>query len=291
MTFSLAESAVCQRLVDWGLAEDLDLAGDLTSQAIIPPSLPGQAALVVRAPGILAGLPAVALVCQAVDPKLTCLPTTVDGARVASGTVLAELTGPMSSILIAERLALNFLQHLSGIATMTGRFVDAVAGLKVDLLDTRKTLPGWRLLAKYAVRCGGGHNHRLGLCDGILIKDNHIAALRQRSLAEIIVTAQQFEGGRHAVEVEVADLNQFDLALAAGAEIILLDNMSLAAMAEATARRNRLCTPDHWVLLEASGGIHLGNVRAVAETGVDRISIGALTHSAPALDIALDYRS
>jgi nicotinate-nucleotide pyrophosphorylase (carboxylating) len=289
MAFSVAESEACQRLVALTLAEDLDLAGDVTSQAVIPLELAGRAAFVARSPGVVAGLPAAVLVCKTVDPALVWEARAQDGDRVAAGEVLAEVHGPMRSILTAERSALNFLQHLSGIATLTRRFVDALDGLDCQLLDTRKTLPGWRLLAKYAVRCGGGHNHRLGLFDGILLKDNHLAALKGQSLAETIAASQRFEEGRYPVEVEVADLEAFDQALTAGAEIILLDNMSPEEMSEAVSRRNLACTPDNWVLLEASGGVNLDNVRAIAQTGVDRISVGALTHSAPALDIALDY--
>jgi nicotinate-nucleotide pyrophosphorylase (carboxylating) len=290
MAFSVAESDACQRLIDLALAEDLDLAGDVTSQAVIPETTLGRAVFVARNAGILAGLPAAVLTAKAVDPSLTWEAFTQDGAQVVAETELAELRGSMRSILAVERTALNFLQHLSGIATTTRCFVDAIAGFDCQILDTRKTLPGWRLLAKYAVRCGGGHNHRLGLHDGILIKDNHLAALAGQSLTATLAQAQQFDEGRFSVEVEVANLDQFDQALAGGAEIILLDNMSLADMAEAVARRNQACTPENYVLLEASGGIRLDNVRAVAQTGVDRISVGALTHSAPALDIALDYQ-
>jgi nicotinate-nucleotide pyrophosphorylase (carboxylating) len=198
----------------------------------------------------------------------------------------------MRAILTAERTALNFLQHLSGIATLTRRYVDAVAGLNCQILDTRKTLPGWRLLEKYAVHCGGGRNHRMGLFDGILIKDNHLAALRSADcglrIADLIRQARGRAPGL-PVELEVDNLDLLDVALACRPDIILLDNMSVAQMREAVARRNAVIKQSERVLLEASGGVTLQTVRAIAETGVDRISVGALTHSAPALDIALDY--
>jgi nicotinate-nucleotide pyrophosphorylase (carboxylating) len=195
----------------------------------------------------------------------------------------------MRSILAAERTALNFLQHLSGIATLTRKYVDSVSGLPVKILDTRKTLPGWRLLEKYAVRCGGGHNHRMGLHDGILIKDNHLAVLHQVENPIRVAgdKAVRLVGDELPVEIEVDTLDQFDEAARAGdADIIMLDNMTPDQMREAVRRNKKWVKPAE---LEASGGISLENVRAIAETGVDRISVGALTHSAPALDIALDY--
>ncbi|MCS7047311.1 MAG: carboxylating nicotinate-nucleotide diphosphorylase, partial [Gemmataceae bacterium] len=203
------------------------------------------------------------------------------------GDHLATISGRMRSLLAAERTALNFLQHLSGIATLTRRYVEAVAGLPVRILDTRKTLPGWRLLEKYAVRQGGGDNHRRGLYDAILIKDNHLAALhRSANPVAAAVLAAQEKCPDLPVEVEVDSLAQLPQALACRPAIVLLDNMSLEQLREAVQRRNRQA-PD--VLLEASGGVTLQTVRAIAETGVDRISVGALTHSAPALDISLEY--
>jgi nicotinate-nucleotide pyrophosphorylase (carboxylating) len=193
----------------------------------------------------------------------------------------------MQFILMAERIALNFLQHLSGIATLTRRFVDAVVGLPCQILDTRKTTPGWRLLDKYAVRCGGGHNHRMCLYDGILIKDNHLAALGGGKEAISKAGREAIKQRIHGtMEIEVENLHCLDWAFLQIPDIILLDNMSPEQLREAVRRRNKIA-PN--VELEASGGITLDNVRAVAETGVDRISVGALTHSAPALDIALDY--
>lgn len=195
----------------------------------------------------------------------------------------------MSSILGVERTALNFLQHLSGIATLTHRYLSAVAGLPVKILDTRKTIPGWRLLAKYAVRQGGGHNHRMGLYDAVLLKDNHLAFTLPKLNDGIGQLLRSFRVGLEAgitLEIEVESLSQLDEALPAKPDIVMLDNMPLDMMREAVKRRNAVAPG---VLLEASGGVTLQTVRAIAETGVDRISVGALTHSAPALDIALDY--
>lgn len=295
MTFSGPEKENCFQLITLALREDLDGKGDLTSEAILSDDLQGQAVFVARARGVVAGLPAASYVLGRVadlraqsgtstffDPVLK------DGEFVAAGSQLATVKGPMRLLLTMERTALNFLQRLSGVATQTRRFVDAVAGLPVKILDTRKTTPGWRLLEKYAVRCGGGHNHRIGLYDGILIKDNHLAPIGSGpdAITKAIRAAREKVGHIVPVEVEVDTLDQFDAALAAKPDIVLLDNMTLDQMREAVCRRNAVA-PD--VLLEASGGVNLDTVRGIAETGVDRISVGALTHSATALDIALDY--
>ncbi len=282
MSFSQAERTACQRLIELALAEDLGVHGDVTSQALIPQQLQGRAVIVARAMGVLAGLEAAALVWQAVEPGLHLKVVQTDGASLRAGEPLAEISGPVRGLLAAERTALNFLQHLSGIATLTRRYVDAVAGLPCRILDTRKTLPGWRLLAKYAVRCGGGTNHRLGLHDGLLIKDNHLAAAGL-PMKEVIAQARQ---AQLPLEVEVDTLAQLEAALPARPDMVLLDNMTPDQLRTAVQRRNALAPG---VLLEASGGVNLQTVRAIAETGVDRISVGALTHSAPALDIALDY--
>jgi nicotinate-nucleotide pyrophosphorylase (carboxylating) len=293
-SFSASEQTACRQLIALALAEDLGgkgLVGDVTSQAVIPADRRGRADFRAKAPGVLAGLPAARLVVQTVDAGVSFEPKKQDGDTVTPGAELARLTGPMRSILAAERTALNFLQHLSGMATLTRRFVDAIAGSNARILDTRKTLPGWRVLAKYAVRCGGGHNHRLGLFDGILVKDNHLAALATGDASSRIIEAVR-AAKAHApdlpVEIEVDSLQQLDAALSCLPAIVLLDNMPAEVMREAVRRRNATA-PE--VQLEASGGITLETVRAVADTGVDRISIGALTHSAPALDIALDYES
>jgi nicotinate-nucleotide pyrophosphorylase (carboxylating) len=288
MPFTDEEAAVCRRLVQMALEEDLGTEGDRTSQAVIPESLDGRATLVARSPGVIAGIPAAALVVEAIDRRLHFRALKHDGEHVERNERLATIAGPMRGILAAERTALNFLQHLSGIATLTRRFVDAIAGLSAKILDTRKTIPGWRLLAKYAVRQGGGFNHRRGLDDGILIKDNHLAALQMglHSVTQAVRAALAAKAHELPVEVEVESLEQLEIALVCRPDIILLDNMPPPVMRAAVARRNAVM-PD--VLLEASGGVTLETVRAIAETGVDRISIGALTHSAPALDIALDY--
>ncbi|HEX5269815.1 MAG TPA: carboxylating nicotinate-nucleotide diphosphorylase, partial [Gemmataceae bacterium] len=277
----------CRRLVELALQEDVG-AGDLTSQAVIPEALDGRAVFVARAAGVPAGLPAAALVFTTLDPRVRFDPLVRDGDAVQPGTRLARVAGPMRAILSGERTALNFMQHLSGIATQTRRYVDAVAGLKARVLDTRKTLPGWRLLEKYAVRCGGGQNHRVGLFDGVLIKDNHLAALGhgRKDIRTTVEAARRLHGAGVPVEVEVDNLAELDQALACAPDIVLLDNMDPQTMREAVRRRDAAAPK---VLLEASGGVTLATVRAVAESGVDRVSVGALTHSSPALDVALDY--
>jgi nicotinate-nucleotide pyrophosphorylase (carboxylating) len=288
--FTPAEAAACRRLVEWALAEDLGKDGDLTSQAVIPIDLKGAAILVARSPGVLAGLPAVEIVLTGVDGQLRLQRHHEDGDRLAAGDPIATIAGPMRSLLEAERTALNFLQRLSGVATQTRRYVDAVAGLPCSILDTRKTTPGWRLLEKYAVRCGGGHNHRMGLFDGVLIKDNHLAALGPKAdvVAEAVRLARTKYGNRVPLEIEVDNLAQLDVALSARPDIVLLDNMGPPDLREAVRRRDAAAPG---VLLEASGGITLAGLPDIAATGIDRISVGALTHSAPALDIGLDYRT
>lgn len=287
MAFTAAERAACRKLVDMGLEEDLGTAGDLTSQAVIPLDLLGNAVFVARADGVIAGLPAAEMVCAAIDAALKFRVEVEDGTKVARGFRLATLTGPMRSLLAAECLALNFMQRLSGIATLTAAFVRAIDGLPAVILDTRKTTPGWRLLEKYAVRAGGGHNHRIGLHDGILIKDNHLAATAANAdIAAVTTLAKAFVNGQAPVEVEVESLDQLRHVLPVQPNIVLLDNMTLQELHTAVQLRNQ--TAPH-VQLEASGGVTLASVRAIAETGVERISVGALTHSVPALDIALDY--
>jgi nicotinate-nucleotide pyrophosphorylase (carboxylating) len=236
---------------------------------------------------VLSGLPAAAIVFELVDPDLSFTAVGHEGQAVTPGAVLASVRGRMRSILAGERTALNFVQRLSGIASLTRCYVDAVAGLPCRILDTRKTTPGWRLLEKYAVRCGGGHNHRMGLHDAILIKDNHLAALGA-PLAEAVRRARAAHGSTIPLEIEVDTLEQLEEALAARPDIVLLDNMPAEVMRRAVERRNAVAPG---VLLEASGGVTLATLRGIAETGVDRISIGALTHSAVALDIGLDYQS
>ncbi len=289
MDFSAAETESFTRLAGWALQEDLAPSGtDLTSAAVIPPDVKGTAILVSRVAGIISGLPAAEGVFGMVDPRLSFQQLLEDGSRAEPGTRLAVVTGRVASILTGERAALNFVQRLSGVATLTRRYVDTLADLPCKLLDTRKTTPAWRVLEKYAVRCGGGHNHRMGLGDGVLIKDNHLATLGPDATAipEAIRRARLKYGNHYPIEIEVDTLEQLDLALAAEPDIVLLDNMKPADLREAVRRRTAVAPR---VLLEASGGVNLGTLRAIAESGVDRISVGALTHSAAALDIALDY--
>src|SRR5262245_46832082 len=261
-----AETGYLNLLIDFALTEDLGDGGDVTSRATIPDDLRGRAAFVARSDGVLAGVEAAARVCARVDHQIQFTPVRADGYRLGKGETFATVEGPMRSILTAERTALNFLQRLSGVATMTRRYVDAVAGLPVKILDTRKTTPGWRLLEKYAVRRGGGDNHRMGLDDGVLIKDNHLAALKHTGdpVAEAVRAARAQLGESGVVEVEVDHLDQIADAAGAGADIVLLDNMTPGQLAQAVAWRKQ-----HWllfgaVLLEASGGVNLDTVRAIA---------------------------
>lgn len=272
-----------ERILDAAIAEDLGW-GDLTTEALVPPALLGKGVLLAKAQGVLAGGPIAARVFHKVDPSLEVTLLLAEGSRLSPGQRIGTVQGGVASILKAERLALNLLQRLSGIATETARYVEAVAGLPVTIIDTRKTAPGLRFLEKYAVRVGGGKNHRYHLGDGILIKDNHLAALRSAgfSLSEAVKRARERAPATLRIEVEAESLEQVREAVAARADIILLDNMSLETMAQAVSlARGKALT-------EASGGITLKNVRAVAETSVDLISIGALTHSVKALDISLE---
>jgi nicotinate-nucleotide pyrophosphorylase (carboxylating) len=288
------DDAACRNLVDLALREDLgpegSVHGDITSRLTIPVSLPGAAVFVARQEGTIAGIGLAERVFRRLDDRVRFAALRQDGSTVSPGERLATVVGNMRSILAGERTALNFVQHLSGIASLTRRYVDAVAGLSTRILDTRKTIPGERMLAKYAVFCGGGGNHRLGLSDMVLIKDNHLAALRDVAHPIVAAVFQARAGAPPGitVEVEVDTLEQLDEALRARADIVLLDNMPPEQMREAVRRRNDRAPG---VLLEASGGINLQTVRAIAETGVNRISVGALTHSAPALDIGLDYET
>jgi len=276
------------------IAEDLP-DGDPTGAAVGP--RPASASIVARQAGTIAGLCAVQLVLDEVSDRLgsaKALATLVwdDGQRSGAGTFLGELSGPAVTLLAAERTVLNILTHLSGVATMTAAFVEAVAGTGAVVRDTRKTLPGLRAAEKYAVRCGGGANHRMSLSDAVLVKDNHVAALggvkAAVEAARLQAKAQAERRGRLEplpLEVEVDTLAELDEALGAGAGLVLVDNMSLGDTAEAVRRANEMGAE-----IEASGGLNLANIRAVAECGVHYLAVGALTHSAPALDIALDWR-
>ncbi len=270
-------------IIDRALAEDTS-HGDITSEAIVPPELPGKASLLAKADGVLAGGEVAGRVFRRVDPSLEVDTLIADGTTIQPGDKIATISGRVASILGAERTALNFLQRLSGIATQTARYVAETEGYDAIIADTRKTTPGLRRLEKYAVRMGGGQNHRFHLGDGILIKDNHIAALRTpgMSLKDIVARAKQNAPRGLTVEVEVNTAREAIAAAEGGADIIMLDNMSPEEMRRVV---DRLPPP---VRTEASGGITLDNVRAVAATGVDIISIGALTHSVKALDISLE---
>ena len=270
-------------LIDWALQEDLSL-GDPTTEALIPQELQGNATIVSKAHGVLAGLSIALGVFQRVEPSLRAEALLAEGAPLEPGSRVAHIEGSLAGILRGERTALNFLQRLSGIATETARYIEAVRGLRVRIVDTRKTTPGLRPLEKYAVTVGGGHNHRRNLGDGILIKDNHIAALHHQGigLEEGVQRARERAPHSLRIEVEVETVAQAEEALKGGAEILLLDNMGLEEMRQVVAlTQGRAMT-------EASGGITLERVRAVAETGVDIISIGALTHSVKALDLSLE---
>jgi nicotinate-nucleotide pyrophosphorylase (carboxylating) len=273
------EPAEVDRVVRAALAEDLRYGPDITTVAVIGPDAVADARVVARQPGVLAGLDVAAAVLAIAAPGAALEPLARDGDRVAAGQTVARVRGPLAGILTAERTMLNFLTHLSGIATVTRAWADAIAGTGAFVRDTRKTLPGLRVLEKYAVRCGGGVNHRMSLSDAALIKDNHVAAAGSVAAAFAAVRAQ---APGVPLEVECDTLEEVTEALAAGADLILLDNFDVPGLAAAV----RLA--DGHALLEASGGLVLEGARSVAETGVDYLAVGALTHSAPALDIGLD---
>ncbi len=271
-------SPLVDRLIDLALEEDLG-AGDVTTQALIPPDLQGEAHLRAQQDLVVAGLPVAARVFRKLDASLVFEPQVEEGREIAAGTVLASLSGPVAGILTGERTALNFLQRLSGIATFTRRMVSLIDGTAAALVDTRKTTPGWRALEKYAVRLGGARNHRAGLYDGVLIKNNHLAA--SASITQAVHQARQHSHHLLKIEVEVSDLAGLEEALAAGAEVIMLDNLDEAALEKAVA------IVAGRALLEASGSITAERLPRVAATGVNLISMGRLTHSAPAVDIHL----
>ena len=270
-------------LIDAALTED-QVFSDPTTMSLVPPEIMGVGMIRAKAHGILAGTDVALAVFRRVDPSLDTEALLSDGTELSPGTDIARVAGSAGSILRAERIALNFLQRMSGIASDTHIYVQAIQGLNARIVDTRKTAPGHRFLDKYAVRMGGGHNHRLNLSDGILVKDNHIQALRSRELglAGVIQLALSRASHTIKVEVEVETLEQVREAVAAGAHIIMLDNMPVDTM------RQAMEIVGGRAVVEASGGIDLETVRAVAETGVDLISVGALTHSVTALDISLD---
>jgi nicotinate-nucleotide pyrophosphorylase (carboxylating) len=287
-----------KELIQLAKREDLGDEGDVTSRLLIDDDEIGVGTLVQREVGIVCGLPIVEVICRAYDERLRV--EQIPGFHMeiiegrfsdARSTPLVRVRGPMRSLLVAERVLLNFLQHLSGVATQTQRFVRRVAGTDAKIYDTRKTLPGMRALDKYAVRCGGGLNHRAGLYDGILIKDNHIADVSPRELAAFLTAAvarSRAEKPQRWIEVEVDSLEQMrEVLKVEGIDLILLDNMDCPKMVAAVEMRDKAGRKGT-VALEASGGVTLETVRAIALTGVERIAVGMITHSAPALDIGLD---
>ena len=276
-------------LTRMSLTEDLRDVGDLTCLSTISAALMATVQIVSRESGVVSGLPLIPIVFRELDSNVQAVIPVQDGDRIYRGTVVASLTGPVRTLLTGERTILNFMTHLSGIASRTALFVDAISGTRASILDTRKTLPGYRALQKYAVRCGGGINHRMGLYDGVLIKDNHLAARGDSACASAVADARRFmiaSGRNTSIEIEVDTLEQLLDALKEKPEIVLLDNMSPDLLREAVSLRDQYGPT---TLLEASGGITLQTVRSVAETGVERISIGGLTHSSPALDLGFDW--
>jgi nicotinate-nucleotide pyrophosphorylase (carboxylating) len=273
-------------IIDVALAEDVG-SGDLTTQAIVAPDRKGTVEMVAREDLVVCGLAIATAVFARLSGDVIASVLVADGRQVTSGEALMRLEGPMAPILTGERVALNLVQRLSGVATLTRRFVEAVRDTTAVIVDTRKTTPGLRRLEKYAVRCGGGQNHRQGLYDAILIKDNHLATLRGQGLDPVTLAVRRsrelYPG--HLIEVEADTLEQVERALAAQADVILLDNMTPSQLRLAVQQvRGRALT-------EASGGVNLAGVRVIAETGVNRISVGALTHSARAMDIGLDWKA
>ncbi len=270
-------------LLDQALAEDIG-PGDATTRITVSPDQRATARLVAREPGVVAGLPLLPRLLERLDPAVTVVFARADGEVVTPGDTVATLAGPAAALLTGERTLLNFLQQLSGIASLTARYV-AAAGPDCQVLDTRKTVPGWRALAKYAVRCGGGRNHRLGLYDRIMLKDNHWTAGGAR-ITDLVARARR-DHPDLAVEVEVDDLDQLDRVLPLAVEWILLDNFTPALATEAVARRDAAGVA---TLLEASGNLDLDTIATFAAAGVDACSVGRLTHSAPALDLGLDFQ-
>lgn len=294
-----ALEAQCRRLVQEAVREDLDRFYDWTTLALVPEETQARAAVVARQAGVVAGLPAAVIVLDEYDRRLAWHPAATDGQSIRAGQCVARVEGPARSLLTAERPLLNLLGHLSGIATLTAQYVEAVQSTAARVYDTRKTLPGWRWLEKYAVRAGGGHNHRLGLYDAILIKDNHLACgaaaegTARFTPAEAVARARTFAqamgcGGSDApiIEIEVDSLDQLAGVLAAAPDLVLLDNFSPAELQAAVHLRDERGVQ---VELEASGGVRLETIAAIAASGVERISVGALTHSARWFDFGLDW--
>ncbi len=282
----------CRQLIRLAVREDLGRSQDWTTNALVPHDALGSAAVVVRQPGVVAGMPVVQAVVDEMAPSVKLEVFIDDGSQVEPGVTVAQLSGPARDLLTSERIMLNFLSRLSGVATLTAAYVAACEGTGAAVYDTRKTTPGWRRLEKYAVRQAGGRNHRLGLFDAVLIKDNHLAFAHgeaDTSPGEAVRRARQFLAQQESdamVEIEVDTLEQLQMVLPVGPDVVLLDNMPPETLCQAVAMRNQLGPQ---VQLEASGGVNLDTIRTIAETGVERISVGALTHSAISLDFGLDW--
>jgi len=273
-----------RKIVEIALDEDIG-SGDITTNRTIPSRLECTAVFVVKDDGVIAGMPVVEMILKTFDKRLKVTRLTEEGSMVANGQGIMEVSGSAQSILTTERLSLNFMSHLSGIATLTKKFVDKARPYNVTILDTRKTMPGLRVLEKYAVKVGGGENHRIGLFDQVLIKDNHIAVLRGLGpdyIHKAVELARKDEKER--IEIEVENMEEAENAVDAGTDMLLLDNMKVQDMREIVDRYKGR------VILEASGGVNLNTIEGIAKTGVDYISIGFLTHSAPSLDISLDIK-
>lgn len=289
----------CRQIIRLAIREDLDRAHDWTTLALVPAGAQGSARVVARQAGVACGMRAISLLLSETGVDLRCQLLVDDGAAVAVDATLAQLDGSARDLLTIERVLLNLVGRMSGIATLTSEFVQRLQGTTTRIYDTRKTTPGWRRLEKFSVRCGGGHNHRTGLFDAVLIKDNHLAQWRRlqpdATVADAVRQSRRFIAQQSAdfprlaqaiVEVEVDSLSQFVDAIAADPDIVLLDNMNLEQLREAVNLRDRQAPR---IELEASGGVQIDTIAAIAQTGVDRISCGALTHSARALDVALDW--
>jgi len=279
MDFSIKENIQIDKIVEQSLLEDIG-TGDITTESIIPYALKARGIIKTQEDGIIAGLNIAQLVFKKLDPEIIFQEKIKEGKKVSAGEILAEISGPAQAILKGERVALNFLQRMSGIATITSKFCQKVKDLPVRIFDTRKTTPGLRILEKYAVRMGGGYNHRFGLYDAVLIKDNHLAVAG--GIKSAIKSVQKLIPHTTKIEVEAEDLSQVKEALKMQVDIIMLDNMNLDTMKEAVKMAKGKA------LIEASGGITLEKVREIAQTGVDLISVGALTHSVKALDISME---
>ena len=306
--FSKSIKADCLKLIEMALIEDigandLDAGVDCTTEAIVPRDLDAQAAFVSRASGVVCGVEVAKLAIANWAPRLSLEVEVIDGQSVAPKQRIAAMSGPAHDILTMERTCLNFMCRLSGISTLTRQYVEKIAGTPACVLDTRKTTPGWRRLEKYAVDCGGGKNHRMGLYDAIMIKDNHLAFYRTQvedivdTIPEAIRTARTWinqrksslpSGDKTVLQLEVDTLEQFEIALTTDCDIILLDNMNCKQLSRAVEMRNE---QSDRIQLEASGGVNLTTIAKIAQTGVERISVGALTHSAVNFDIGLDWES